>query len=306
MLRRLQTNSWVMGLCGVTTEWPPSLTVTMWPVVNIEILIIAALTSKQMDLLQYWLEYIITSWWLIVMMSYQILVISFSNKILWKIQMICWFTAEPQCKTVFSSSNSNFSSFTATLTTDASVDLLISDQLPGPSTSVSAELDLQDLSRTRSRPAPTQQSTDPSTTSPRTTTTTKPAPTTIKPTTKLTTSTPPKIAKLTTTELRTTFQQTTTTIQPTMHVNQHTTSASDTNVGPPIDASPTADSQPGPKSRLSWTESPADQPKPTKKPGRDTYNTVLCSAHVLVFSSLISVSLDSQCDLWCVCSCSSV
>ncbi|XP_076601384.1 olfactomedin-like protein 2B [Chaetodon auriga] len=163
-----------------------------------------------------------------------------------------------------------------TLTTNASVDLLISDQLPGPSTSVHAELDFQDLSRTRSKLAPTQQSTAPSTTTPQTTTTTKPAPTTIGQTTKLTTTTPPKIPKPTTDKLRATSQQTTTTVEPTMHVNQHTTSASDTNINPPIDASPMAESQPGPRSRLSWTESPADQPKTTKKPAvcKDTVASI--------------------------------
>ncbi|XP_073346969.1 olfactomedin-like protein 2B [Pagrus major] len=51
---------------------------------------------------------------------------------------------------------------------------------------------------------------------------------------------------------------------------------SNTNKGPPIDASPTAESQPRPRSRLSWTESPADQPKTTKKPGvcKDTVASI--------------------------------
>ncbi|XP_078120993.1 olfactomedin-like protein 2B isoform X2 [Sander vitreus] len=156
-----------------------------------------------------------------------------------------------------------------TLTTNVSVDLLISDPLPptrtfptkspGPSTTVSTQLDFQDLSMTLSRPAPTQQPTAPPTTTQQTTTPTKPVPTTIKPTTKLTT-------KSTTTKRTTTSQQNTTTIQPTRHANQDTTSLSDTNISPPTAASPTAESRPGPKSRLSWTENPADQPKTTKKP----------------------------------------
>ncbi|KAI3375354.1 hypothetical protein L3Q82_021847 [Scortum barcoo] len=45
---------------------------------------------------------------------------------------------------------------------------------------------------------------------------------------------------------------------------------------PPIDASPTERSRAGPKSRLSWTESPADQPKATKKPAvcKDTVASI--------------------------------
>lgn len=70
-------------------------------------------------------------------------------------------------------------------------------------------------------------------------------------------------------------QQTTTTIQPTMDSNQHTTIPLDTNIGSPIEESSLVESQAEPKSRLSWTESPADQPKTTKKPGRQAYNTVI-------------------------------
>lgn len=64
-------------------------------------------------------------------------------------------------------------------------------------------------------------------------------------------------------------QQTTTTTQPVM-LYLHTFSPSDTDINPPIDVSLVADSQPEPKSRLIWTESPVDQPKTTKKPGRDS------------------------------------
>ncbi|XP_044076095.1 olfactomedin-like protein 2B [Siniperca chuatsi] len=180
----------------------------------------------------------------------------------------------------------NWKGKNTTLTASASVDLLISDQLPptmtfptkspGPSTAVNRERDFQDLSRRLSRPAPTQQPTAPPTTTQQTTITTRPVPTTIKPTTELTTNIPPTTPKPMTTKLTTTSKQTTITIQPTLHVNQHTTSPSDTNIGPPIDASPTAESRTGPKSRLSWTESPADQPKTTKKPAvcKDTVASI--------------------------------
>ncbi|XP_074506253.1 olfactomedin-like protein 2B [Sebastes fasciatus] len=164
-------------------------------------------------------------------------------------------------------------------TTNASVDLLISEPLPptrtfptkspGPSTTVSTQLDFQDLSRRPSRPAATQQPTTPPTTTQQTTTTTKPVPTTVIPTAELTTSIPPTTPKPTTAELTTTSRQTTVTIQPTRHVDQHTTS-------PTVDASPMADPQPASKSRLSWTESPADQPRTTKKPAvcKDTVASI--------------------------------
>ncbi|XP_032387290.1 olfactomedin-like protein 2B [Etheostoma spectabile] len=66
------------------------------------------------------------------------------------------------------------------------------------------------------------------------------------------------------------------TTQPTRHANQGPTSLSDINISPPTDASPTAESRPGPKSRLSWTENPADQPKTTKKPAvcKDTLASI--------------------------------
>ncbi|XP_054889824.1 olfactomedin-like protein 2B isoform X2 [Poeciliopsis prolifica] len=55
-------------------------------------------------------------------------------------------------------------------------------------------------------------------------------------------------------------------------VPAHTT---DTNIRPPGEASPTTP-QPRPKSRLSWTENPADQPKATKNPGvcKDTVASI--------------------------------
>ncbi|XP_068558141.1 olfactomedin-like protein 2B isoform X2 [Cebidichthys violaceus] len=185
---------------------------------------------------------------------------------------------------------------------------------PGPSTNVSTQLDFEDRSRTLSRPAPTQQPTAPPTTTQRTTTTTKPVPTTIKPKNKSTTSLPPTTAKptmikpttttqqpttkpaptaiklttesttdipptapkQTTTKPTTTSQQTSATILATPRFNQHPTLLSDTNTGPPINKSPMTDSQPGSRSRLSWTESPADQPKTTKKPAvcKDTVASI--------------------------------
>lgn len=156
-------------------------------------------------------------------------------------------------------------------------------QNPGPAPTVSTEPDYKDLSRRLGSPAPTQRPTDHSNTTKQPTTATKPVPTTMKPTTETTTPKP------TTTKLTTTSRQTTTlrtTIQPTTPITQHSTSASDTSIDPPIEVSATAESRLGPKRRLSWTESPADQPKTTKKPGRDTYSAVvykLVSAHIFGF-----------------------
>ncbi|TKS80387.1 Olfactomedin-like protein 2B [Collichthys lucidus] len=163
------------------------------------------------------------------------------------------------------------------LSASAPDDLPIFDQLPTTRTSLTKTSRPstmgQDPSRTLSKPAPTQPPTAPPTTTQ--TTTTKPAPTTIKPTTKITTNVPPITPKSTTTKLITTSQKTTSTIQPTTHLHQHTTSSSDTNIGAPTRPPPTQ-SQPGPKSRLSWTENPADQPKTTKKPAmcKDTVASI--------------------------------
>ncbi|XP_015236360.1 PREDICTED: olfactomedin-like protein 2B isoform X2 [Cyprinodon variegatus] len=56
-------------------------------------------------------------------------------------------------------------------------------------------------------------------------------------------------------------------------VTRHTT---DTNIHPPSNSNPTTTLQPRSRSRLSWTESPADQPKTTKKPGvcKDTVASI--------------------------------
>ncbi|XP_041849693.1 olfactomedin-like protein 2B [Melanotaenia boesemani] len=107
-----------------------------------------------------------------------------------------------------------------------------------------------------------------------TTSKTKSTPSIIKPTVAFTPTTPKQ-----TTMMITTVQQTTTTrstIKPTTPVVLHTTTPSDTNFSPPIDALPTAPSQPRPRSRLSWTESPADQQKTTKRPAvcKDTVASI--------------------------------
>lgn len=172
-----------------------------------------------------------------------------------------------------------------TLTT--SMDLLILDQLPtyqtsttkspGPSTTVKNELNNQELSRTPSTPAPTEPPTTPQTTTQQIMTTTKAAPTSIEPTTELTTYIQPTTLQATTTKPTMPPQQNTSTTQPVMQqVYLHTFSPSDSDVDPPIDVSLVAESQPEPKSRLSWTESPADQPKTTKKPAvcKDTVASI--------------------------------
>ncbi|XP_019956021.2 olfactomedin-like protein 2B [Paralichthys olivaceus] len=166
----------------------------------------------------------------------------------------------------------------STLTAHTPWDFLISDQLPsdrtfpiqdpGPEPTVSTEPGGKDASTRVSSPASTQRPTDHPTTAKQTTTTAKPAPTTRKTTTAVTTGTAPNpttTTKLTTTSLQTTTATTTT--QATTSLIQHSTSASNPSTSPPVDAPPMAEPQRGPKSRLSWTESPKDQPKTTKKPG---------------------------------------
>ncbi|XP_029380948.1 olfactomedin-like protein 2B [Echeneis naucrates] len=140
-----------------------------------------------------------------------------------------------------------------TLTEKASVDLLISHLLPltrtspkqNPGPALTARTDKESLVP-EFTPGPTQQPSDCSTT-------TKAAPTTIDSTTKMTTTT-----KLITTSLQTATLR----AQPTTPAAHHSTSVPDT-----TETSPTAAPGQAPKSRLSWTESPADQPKTTKKPG---------------------------------------
>ncbi|XP_036941240.1 olfactomedin-like protein 2B isoform X3 [Acanthopagrus latus] len=153
-----------------------------------------------------------------------------------------------------------------TLTSKASMD---ADQLPasrtfpikstGLSSTISTELNSEDLSRTPNRPALIQPPTVSPIAAKKNPKPTRPAP--IKPTTETT----PTTANSPTIKLTTT-QQTTTTTQPPVRVSQHSISVPGANKGPPIDASPTAESKSRPRSRLSWTESPADQPKATTKP----------------------------------------
>lgn len=57
-------------------------------------------------------------------------------------------------------------------------------------------------------------------------------------------------------------------VTPTRPSLQRTTLPSPTNDGRHTEASPTQPQQVG-KSRLSWTENPADRPKATKKPGKN-------------------------------------
>ncbi|XP_059200521.1 olfactomedin-like protein 2B [Centropristis striata] len=166
-------------------------------------------------------------------------------------------------------------------TTIANTDALIWDQKPPTRTSPTRTLrppttvSLLDESRlVLSSVSPTQPPTAPPTTTQQTTTTSTAAPTTMVPTTELTTILPTTgpttvvpttttTPKPTTTKLNpTTSQQTT--IQPTRPANQQTTISD--NKAPPTDASLRAQPPPRPKSGLSWTESPADQPKTTKKP----------------------------------------
>ncbi|KAF7647244.1 hypothetical protein LDENG_00175350 [Lucifuga dentata] len=140
-----------------------------------------------------------------------------------------------------------------TQTGNASLDILISDQIPPippiliPSPGLQAtavpQLYSKDEARRPTQPATTQQPTDSPSTTKQTTTTTK----------------------LTTT----TIAMTTTTPQPTItnrvtSSTQHTAGTKPGDAGRPIDALPTATESPPIRSRLSWTESPADQPATTK------------------------------------------
>ncbi|XP_037538237.1 olfactomedin-like protein 2B [Nematolebias whitei] len=144
---------------------------------------------------------------------------------------------------------------TSKLTTDAEEDSQIYVKLPfatnspGPSRTFFREVDQKSISKSQSDHLPTRQPKS----------TTKPSP--VKPT-------------------KTASQEVTTKLAAASHqtppVTERPTSPSDTNINPPSDALPTAASQPKPKSRLSWTESPADQPKVTKKPGvcKDTVASI--------------------------------
>lgn len=101
--------------------------------------------------------------------------------------------------------------------------------------------------------------------------TTKPYHKEIPPTPTRSTTTTTKPAP--TTKEKLTFTSQKPAVTPTRAPLQKTTLPSPVKVGKPIEASPT---QPGVKSRLSWTESPADRPKTTKKPGlcKDTMASI--------------------------------
>lgn len=93
------------------------------------------------------------------------------------------------------------------------------------------------------------------------------------PPTSTTTTTTSKTAPTTKDKLIELFQKAD--LPPSRPPLQRTTASTVADVERPIDATPTQP-QPGVKSRLSWTESPADQPKPTKKPGlcKDTVASI--------------------------------
>ncbi|XP_017277647.1 olfactomedin-like protein 2B isoform X2 [Kryptolebias marmoratus] len=124
---------------------------------------------------------------------------------------------------------------------------------PGPARTFSGEVNQKHISESQSDHSPTRQ---PKSTS-------KPSP--IKPTDQIRPTAPQQVtAKVTATPHRTT------------PVTERPTSPSDTNISPPSDPLPTAVLHPKPKSKLSWTESPADQPRATKKPGvcKDTVASI--------------------------------
>ncbi|XP_028329118.1 olfactomedin-like protein 2B [Gouania willdenowi] len=144
--------------------------------------------------------------------------------------------------------------------TNATLPLMISDQVPLPSPAFTKEannkpLSRTDVSKTTKKPTP-----------PQIPTTTKSPPTTIPslPTERATTPQKPATTKAVT--------------PPSTPVILDTTASpsSDAKTVPATGLYPTMVPQPKPKSRLSWTESVADQPKPTKKTGvcKDTVASI--------------------------------
>ncbi|XP_075993299.1 olfactomedin-like protein 2B [Genypterus blacodes] len=133
----------------------------------------------------------------------------------------------------------------------AAVDLLISDQIPQTPPFLMETPGLQ--ATAPSEPQPTDPERRPTTRVP---STTKHTPTTAKTTT--TTIKPPLLTTTTPAAMTTPNPTTTHTSTPPLWNGAST--------GPPIDASPTATESPPSRKRLSWTESPADQPETTKKP----------------------------------------
>uniref|UniRef100_A0A3Q2UZ29 Olfactomedin-like 2Bb n=1 Tax=Haplochromis burtoni TaxID=8153 RepID=A0A3Q2UZ29_HAPBU len=149
----------------------------------------------------------------------------------------------------------------ASVTTKSSVDLQVSEQLPPNRPSkTTIKPDPKDIPLTSS--SPSHPPTAPPSTSQQTITATQPV--------RSSTTTPKPTA---TTQKSLTTR---TAIHPTAPVSQYTTSPSDTNITPPIGAAPTSAPHSRTKSRLSWTESPADQPMVTKKPGvcKDTVASI--------------------------------
>ncbi|XP_005951639.1 olfactomedin-like protein 2B [Haplochromis burtoni] len=147
------------------------------------------------------------------------------------------------------------------VTTKSSVDLQVSEQLPPNRPSkTTIKPDPKDIPLTSS--SPSHPPTAPPSTSQQTITATQPV--------RSSTTTPKPTA---TTQKSLTTR---TAIHPTAPVSQYTTSPSDTNITPPIGAAPTSAPHSRTKSRLSWTESPADQPMVTKKPGvcKDTVASI--------------------------------
>ncbi|XP_056148962.1 olfactomedin-like protein 2B isoform X2 [Lampris incognitus] len=176
----------------------------------------------------------------------------------------------------------------ATLGKNSSVELLISDQLPPAATPLVQRA--ESLTVAAQKPAmkgstgkKSPPTISPQTTSTHTTTVTTLATTTAQPTTELTSATPTTATEPTTTTATTT---TTTTTKQTTSTEPSTTKATTTiqpisptyappfaqpNT-PPVHASPAQTV----RSRLSWTENPADRPTTTKKPGvcKDTVASI--------------------------------
>lgn len=146
-----------------------------------------------------------------------------------------------------------------------SEDLLIIDKPPTVTKNPRQSLPVKPNHEGPSKSSPTHRSKASSTSTKQTTTTARSTPATIKVTDQTRTTTPPTV--------NTKFQTKDGEFHFTTPVTPHTT---DTNIRPPSDPNPTTTPHARPRSRLSWTESPADQPKATKKPGvcKDTVASI--------------------------------
>ncbi|XP_032420906.1 olfactomedin-like protein 2B [Xiphophorus hellerii] len=140
-------------------------------------------------------------------------------------------------------------------------DLLKIDKLPTVTKSPEPSLPLKPNHEGLNNTSPTHQPKASSTTSKQTTRST---PATIRVTEQISPTTPR--------QMKPKLQTKNGDFPSTTPVTPHTT---DTNIRPPGEANPTTP-QPRPKSRLNWTENPADQPKATKKPGvcKDTVASI--------------------------------